>query len=81
MATHSVFLPGKSDGQRSLAGYGSQGCKELDMTEMTEHACTDKELYSTSYNNPQWKESEKNIYTGVNTYIYPHTHTHIYVYV
>ena len=21
MATHSVFLPGKSDGQRSLAGY------------------------------------------------------------
>ena len=27
-----VFLPGKSHGQRSLAGYRSLGCKELDMT-------------------------------------------------
>jgi len=27
------FLPGKSHGQRSLAGYSPQGCKELDMTE------------------------------------------------
>ena len=27
-----VFLPGKSHGQRSLAGYSSQGHKELDMT-------------------------------------------------
>ena len=32
-----VLLPGKSHGQRSLAGYSPQGCKELDMTEMTEH--------------------------------------------
>ena len=30
-----VFLPGKSHGQRSLAGYSLQGCKELDMTEDT----------------------------------------------
>ena len=30
-----VFLPGESHGQRSLAGHGSWGCKELDMTEQT----------------------------------------------
>ena len=28
-----VFLPGESHGQRSLAGYGPLGHKELDMTE------------------------------------------------
>ena len=28
-----VFLPGKSHGQRSVAGYSSQGHKELDTTE------------------------------------------------
>ena len=35
-----VFLPRKSQGQRSLVGYSSQGCKESDMTEVTQHACT-----------------------------------------
>ena len=30
---NSVFLPGKSHGQRSLAGYSPWGHKELDMTE------------------------------------------------
>ena len=30
-----VFLPGESHGQRSLAVYGSQGCRESDMTEAT----------------------------------------------
>ena len=30
-----VFLPGKSYGQRSLAGYSPWGCKELDTTETT----------------------------------------------
>ena len=29
-----VFLPGESHGQRSLVGYGPQGCKESDMTEL-----------------------------------------------
>ena len=29
---HSVFLPGKSHGQRRLAGYSLQGHKESDMT-------------------------------------------------
>ena len=33
MATHSVPLPGKSHGQRSLVGYNPWDCKELDMTE------------------------------------------------
>ena len=38
MATTPVFLPGKSRGQRSLAGvhgipYSPWGCKELDMNE------------------------------------------------
>ena len=33
MATHSVSLPGKSHGQRSLAGYSPWHRKELDTTE------------------------------------------------
>ena len=33
MANHSVFLPGKSHGQRSLVGYSPWGCKESDTTE------------------------------------------------
>ena len=32
-----VFLPGKSQGQRSLVGYSAWGCKGSDTTE---HACT-----------------------------------------
>ena len=32
-----VFLPGESQGQRSLASYSPLGCKELDTTEVTEH--------------------------------------------
>ena len=32
-----VFLPGKSHGQRSLAGYSSLGHKESDMTERLTH--------------------------------------------
>ena len=32
-----VFLPGKFHGQRSLAGYSSWGCKELDTTEQLNH--------------------------------------------
>ena len=38
----SVFLPGKSHGQRSLAGYSSRGHKESDTTERlsTQKTCT-----------------------------------------
>ena len=32
-----VFLSGESHGQRSLAGYSPKGCKESDITEMTQH--------------------------------------------
>ena len=35
MAATSVFLPGKSHGQRSLADYSPWGRKELDTTEVT----------------------------------------------
>ena len=35
-----LFLPGESYGQRSLAGFSPQGCKELDMTEATQHVDT-----------------------------------------
>ena len=34
-----VFLPGESHGQRSLAGYSPQGCKELDTTEQVRISC------------------------------------------
>ena len=33
MATHPVFLPGESHGQRSLVGYSLWGHQEADMTE------------------------------------------------
>ena len=36
MATHSVFLPGKSHGQRNLVGYSPWGCKESDMTDIAQ---------------------------------------------
>ena len=32
MATTPLSLPGKSHGQKSVAGYNPWGCKELDMT-------------------------------------------------
>ena len=32
---HSIFLPGASQGQRSLAGYIPWGCKRSDMTHGT----------------------------------------------
>ena len=38
MAIPSRILPGKSHGQRRLSGYHPWGCKELDTTEVTEHA-------------------------------------------
>ena len=35
MQPTTVFLPGESQGQRSLEGYSPQGHKELDTTEAT----------------------------------------------
>ena len=37
----SLLLPGESHGQRSLVGYSPWGCKESDMTEVTQHAHRD----------------------------------------
>ena len=37
MATHSVFLPEKSYGQKSQVSYSSWGRKESDMTEKVTH--------------------------------------------
>ena len=39
IAIHSSFLPGESQGQRSLMGYSPQGHKELDTTEVIVYAC------------------------------------------
>ena len=44
-----VFLPGESHGQRSLAGYHSQGCKESDKTEMTAHMWNQRLSQPQSY--------------------------------
>ena len=44
MATHSIFLPGESHGQRSLAGCGPWGCRESDTTDVTKH--TTRKLFS-----------------------------------
>ena len=43
------FQYGEFHGQRSLVGYSSQGCKELDMTEVTEHPGTHNIRWSTLY--------------------------------
>ena len=40
MATHSIFLPGESHGQRSQVGCSQGGCKKSDTTEATQHAHT-----------------------------------------
>ena len=37
-----VFLPGKSHGERSLAGYSPWGCKESDTTSMHTHVASAK---------------------------------------
>ena len=41
MAPHSIFLTAEPHGQRSLVGYSSRGCKELDVTKVTWHTCPD----------------------------------------
>jgi len=35
MATHSIFLPGETHGQKRLVGYSPWGCKELEIAEAT----------------------------------------------
>ena len=40
-----VFLPRESRGQRSLVGFSPWGHKELDMTDVTLHTCTQPYSY------------------------------------
>ena len=43
MATHStLFTPRESHGQRSLAGYSPEGCKDSDRTEQLIHYAEEK---------------------------------------
>ena len=47
-----VFLPGESNGQKSLAGYNPWGCKESDMTEescRTSVPANDSNEYSSDW--------------------------------
>ena len=45
MVTHSVFLPGKSHGRRSLVGYSPWGRKESDVTEQLHFTFTHVHTY------------------------------------
>ena len=51
-----VFLPGESHEQRSLLGYNSKGCNELDMTEATQHAQSDTVSYSEKLLSALWDQ-------------------------
>ena len=42
-----VFLPGESNGQRSLAGHSPWGCKELDVTEHNTLSLTHTHTHTT----------------------------------
>ena len=52
-----VFLPGESHGQRSLAGYSLWDCKQLDMTEATQHTPTHNVVIRASQDGASSKES------------------------
>ena len=54
-----VFLPGESHGQRSLVGYGSQGHRESDKTEVTEHAPLTLHCRSTFMHQPGFTHWQK----------------------
>ena len=70
-----VFLPGKSHGQRSLAGYSPWSLTESDMTEWTHWT---QFIYSVVLVSAlQQSESVICIYI----YIYTHTHTYTHTYI
>ena len=70
MATYSSILPGKSHGQRSLAGYSPRCHKQSDTTEH-KHACTHKHMYVCVY-------IYLCVYICVRGYVHNHTHAHTY---
>ena len=54
-----VFLPGKSHGQRSLAGYSLWGLKELDMTEQAHtYTCTHTHTHYSVHSYPELSTSQ-----------------------
>ena len=54
MATTPVFLPGKSHGQRSLAGYSPWGHKESDATERLHFALGSQVVRSPNLDELFW---------------------------
>ena len=59
MATHSSILTWRISWTEEPGGLQSMGCKELDMTEVTEHACTPGKGHRTNKPQPIWRISEK----------------------
>jgi len=51
MATHPVFLPGESHGQRNLVGYSPWGDKESGMTERLTLSLSLGQMLSGSWSN------------------------------
>ena len=52
-----VFLPGKSQGQRRLAGYSPQGRKESDTTEATQLTCTHMDVHNRLNSNSSTRKN------------------------
>ena len=48
---HSNILPGESHGQRNLVSYSPEGCKESDMTEVTQRAHTQMTVFFCRFDN------------------------------
>ena len=67
-----VFLSEKSHGQRSLEGYSPQGCKELDTTEVTQHAYICKLVCFSETNSfhPSLQLEMSQIFKTVNSHQY-----------
>ena len=60
MATTPVFLPGESQGQRSLVGYNPWGCKDSGTTErltLSSVQVARAELGTKRSHGPLWKAS------------------------
>ena len=57
-----VFLPGESHGQRSPVDHSAWGCKELEMTEVTYHACTFVLKRNVFIYWIKWKQHQLNIF-------------------
>ena len=64
MATTSVFLPGESRGQRSLAGFSPWGHKESDTTERLTRSLSDYTDHNNSLTGTIPKGDQKSILLG-----------------